>query len=246
MNSTTWAVDAGGERFVLKIAAASDEPGLLAASCLESRGVPTGAPLRMAQREGRLVALLRYVDGTPLVADDAATVGATLGRVHVALHDCPVPPGMDLWPWRWLVTEGIADRDLREKAAAAIRSALDIAPGLTHGILHGDPAPEAFLASSAGEDVALIDWGAACHGPLLYDLASAVMYAGRDVVPAYRETGPLSDEELDHVDLFRAFRWAVQAIYFSGRIAANDLTGIDDPSENEEGLEDARIGLSSL
>jgi homoserine kinase type II len=247
MNSTTWAVDAGGERFVLKIAAASDKPGLLAASCLESHGIPTGAPLRMGQRDGRLVALLRYVDGTPLVADDAAIVGATLGRVHVALCDCPVPPGMDVWPWGWLVTDIIADRDLREKAAAAIRIALELAPDLTHGILHGDPAPEAFLAGNGGSgDVALIDWGAACHGPLLYDLASAVMYAGPDVVPAYREAGPLGDEELSHVDVFRAFRWAVQAIYFSGRVAANDLTGIDDPSENEKGLEDARVGLRGL
>lgn len=246
MNSTTWAVDAGAERFVLKVAGASDEPGLLAASCLESHGVPTGAPLRMALREGRLVALLRYVDGTPLVASDAATVGATLGRVHVALRDCTVPPGMDRWPWGWVVTDGIADRDLREKAAAAIRSALDTAPGLTHGILHGDPAPEAFLAGSGGEDVALIDWGAACHGPLLYDLASAVMYAGPDVLPAYRESGPLGGEELDLVDVFRAFRWAVQAIYFSGRIAANDLTGIEDQSENEKGLQDARTGLHRL
>ncbi|HET9519938.1 MAG TPA: phosphotransferase, partial [Candidatus Limnocylindrales bacterium] len=109
-----------------------------------------------------------------------------------------------------------------------------------------DPAPEAFLGTSGGGEVALIDWGAACHGPLLYDLASAVMYAGPDVAPAYRETGPLEGEELDHVDGFRAFRWAVQAIYFSGRIAANDLTGIDDPSENEKGLDDARIGLRGL
>jgi homoserine kinase type II len=244
MNSSTWAVDAGADRFVLKIAAASDEPGLLAATCLESRGIPTGAPVRLAQRDGRLVALLRYVDGTPLVARDAAIVGATLGRVHVAVRDCPTPSGMDIWPWGWLVPDVIRDAALRHAAAAAIRRALDVAPGLTHGILHGDPAPEAFLAGPGGhDDVALIDWGAASHGPLLYDLASAVMYAGPDVIAGYRETGPLGPDELVHLDAFRAFRWAVQAVYFSRRLAANDLTGINDPSENEKGLEDARAGL---
>jgi hypothetical protein len=38
-------------------------------------------------------------------------------------------------------------------------------------------------------------------------------------------------------------RWS---IFFSARIAANDLTGIDDPSENEKGLEDARVGVRGL
>jgi homoserine kinase type II len=38
-------------------------------------------------------------------------------------------------------------------------------------------------------------------------------------------------------------RWAIQADYFAGRLAANDLTGINDGSENEVGLEDAHRGL---
>ncbi len=69
------------------------------------------------------------------------------------------------------------------------------------------------------------------------------MYAGRAVVRGYAETGPLAREELDHLDAFRAFRWAVQAWYFSGRIARNDMTGIGDPAENEVGLADAREAL---
>jgi hypothetical protein len=38
-------------------------------------------------------------------------------------------------------------------------------------------------------------------------------------------------------------RWAVQADYFAGRIATNDMTGITDESENEQGLDDARRAL---
>ena len=58
---------------------------------------------------------------------------------------------------------------------------------LTWGWLHGDPAPEAFMRLQDGA-TALIDWGAAMHGPVLYDVASAVMYvngpgSGRSGVP---------------------------------------------------------------
>jgi len=38
-------------------------------------------------------------------------------------------------------------------------------------------------------------------------------------------------------------RDAVQAWYFSMRIATNNLTGIGGPKENEIGLADARAGL---
>jgi homoserine kinase type II len=40
------------------------------------------------------------------------------------------------------------------------------------------------------------------------------------------------------------FRWAVQASYFAWRIAANNLTGINGPQDNEKGLEDARRSLT--
>ncbi len=38
-------------------------------------------------------------------------------------------------------------------------------------------------------------------------------------------------------------RWAVQADYFAPRIATNDLTGIEGPEENEEGLNDGRRAI---
>lgn len=243
MNSSTWFVDAAGERYALKVSNPTDAPGLEAAAWLEARGMRAGAPVRTAVRNGRLVALLRFVDGRELGAADVDAIGQTLGRAHRLLVEAPVPAGMDRWPWGWLDPAIIEEPALQSAATTAIARAQRLAPGLTHGVLQGDPAPEAFL--DLGGDVALIDWGAACHGPLLYDVASAWMYVRQDarLIDAYSVAGPLGADELAHTPDFLAFRWAVQAWYFSSRLAANDLTGIDSQADNEEGLADARLGL---
>ena len=87
------------------------------------------------------------------------------------------------------------------------------------------------------------------HGPLLYDLASAVMYLGGPdraaaMTDAYQAADLLSQQEIaDGLPVMLRFRWAVQADYFARRITANDLTGIAGPEENEKGLEDARRSL---
>jgi homoserine kinase type II len=243
MNSSTWIVDADGERYALKISSPTDAPGLEAAAWLEGRGMRTGAVLRTAVRDGRLGALLRFVDGRQLVAADVEAIGQALGRAHRLLVDAPVPAGMDRWPWSWLDPAIIEEPALRSAAMTAIGRAERLAPGLTHGVLHGDPAPEAFIDS--GGDVGLIDWGAAGHGPLLYDVASAWMYTRQDprLLDAYAVAGPLGRDELAHTPDFLAFRLALQAWYFSMRLAANDLTGIEGQAGNEEGLSHARLGL---
>jgi Ser/Thr protein kinase RdoA (MazF antagonist) len=243
MNSSAWIVEAGGERYALKIASPTNEPGLQVATWLEQRGLRTGAPIRTETREGRLVALLRFVDGEPLSYEDAEVVGETLGRAHRLLVGAPVPARIDRWPWGWLDPAVIEESALRSAAEAAIERAETLAPGLTHGNLHGDPAPEAFL--DAGGNIGLIDWGSAVHGPLLYDVASAWMYVRRDerLIDAYARTGPLGREELDRTPDFHAFRLALQAWYFSTRLASNDLTGIESQADNEEGLSHARAGL---
>lgn len=243
MNSSAWIVAAGSDRYVLKVSSPTDEPGLHIAGWLEERGLRTGAPLRIVVRDGRLVALLRYVDGRPLTSEDADAIGETLARAHRLLGGAPVPEGTRRWPWRWLDAGAISDAALRSAAAAAIQRASEIAPGLTHGILHGDPAPGAFLKAEG--NVGLIDWGAACHGPLLYDVASAWMYTDRSsgLIEAYANHGPLGRDELAHTSDFLAFRLAVQAWYFSHRLARNDWTGIDGQAGNEKGLADARAGL---
>ena len=241
MNSSAYEVRAGRERYVLKVSSPADEPGLHAATCLEANGFRAGGAARIARRNGRLVALLHFVEGRPLSTTDWEAVGESLGSVHRLLGACAVPSGITRWPWTWLDTGVIGDGALRSAATAAIERVLEIAPALTHGILHGDPAPEAFHATPG--DIGLIDWGAVSHGPLLYDVASAWMYTERRVVSAYARTGPLAAEELEHASAFLAFRWAVQAWYFSIRLASGDLTGISDARENEKGLADARRAL---
>ncbi len=243
MNSSAWIVEAAGERYALKIASPTDAPGLEVAAWLEERGLRTGAPIRTEIRDGRLVALLRFVKGEPLSYANGDAIGQTLGRVHRLLVGAPVPAEINRWPWRWLDPGLIEEPALRSAAEAAIDRAERLAPSLTHGNLHGDPAAEAFLDN--GVDIGLIDWGAACHGPLLFDVASAWMYVRRDerLIEAYARTGPLGRDELAHTPHFHAFRQAVQAWYFSMRLAANDLTGLESQADNEVGLGHARVGL---
>ena len=195
----------------------------------------------MEVRGGRLVALLRYAEGRGLgtSAADVDLIGRTLARVHSMLIGAPVPEGLDRWPWRSVDPTLIDEPDLRAAATQAIDAANQLAPTLTHGILHGDP--NEFLASDG--DVALIDWGAACHGPLLYDVASAWLFSDERVVASYARTAPISTEELGATDVFLAFRWAVQAWYFSDRLHRGDLTGLADSTENDKGLSDARRAL---
>ncbi|WP_327004002.1 hypothetical protein OHA72_54630 [Dactylosporangium sp. NBC_01737] len=58
--------------------------------------------------------------------------------------------------------------------------------------------------------------------------------------------GIVAEEELrTALPVLLRFRYAVQADYFARRIATGDLTGIADATENEKGLEDARLGLHS-
>jgi Ser/Thr protein kinase RdoA (MazF antagonist) len=243
MNSSTWLVSSGAERYVLKISGASEESGLRVAEWLEAHGLPTGGPVRMMVRGDRVVALLRFVEGRGLedAPDDVGIVGETLGRAHAILVGAPVPEGLDRWPWGWVDPSVIDEPELRAAAATAIQAAEALAPIVTHGILHGDPAPEAFLAGAG--HVALIDWGASCYGPLLYDLASARMYCGEEVVAAYARTAPIGGDEIAHTPVFLAFRFAVQAWYFSARLRRHDLTGLEGDEGNDKGLADARWGL---
>src|SRR5262249_25123771 len=95
----------------------------------------------------------------------------------------------------------------------------------------------------------VIDWSYSLRGPLLYDVASAVMYLGGPVPAApfiteYQQAGLISGTELDGglLPMLR-FRWAGQADYFARPISTGDMTGISGPADNEKGLEDARCAL---
>ena len=140
---------------------------------------------------------------------------------------------------------------LRPAIIAAL-DALDAASpdNMSWGLLHADPAPEAFRLDPSTGRCGVIDWSYALYGPLLYDLASAVMYVGgpgraQELIRAYLAAGTLGPAEVQRglAPVLR-FRWAVQANYFAWRIAENNLTGISGPEDNEEGLEDARRALT--
>ena len=118
-------------------------------------------------------------------------------------------------------------------------------PELTWSLLHADPESEAFLRHPDTGQVGLIDCTATTDGPVLYDVASALMYlGGRQNADAswdaYVSRSPAPVGELMmHLGRFTLYRAAVQAAYFSMRIGTHDRTGIDDDSENWKGPCDA-------
>ncbi|TCC41956.1 phosphotransferase enzyme family protein [Kribbella speibonae] len=248
MNSATWLATSGVERVVLKAVGLDDaafEPGLELAVRLDDAGVRTGRPRwskrgRLVERvDGRQVAVLEYVDGEELLPSDQEAIGDVLGRVHSAASLesgatadwlrflLPFEESLDLEPW------------IRPAVEAATADAIALGP-VSWAWLHGDPAAEAFRRQADGR-VALIDWGSAMRGPILYDVASAVMYNGDPVIPAYLRRRPDLTAELERgLPTFLRVRYAVQAGYFAWRITTNLLTGISDPAENHKGLADAR------
>src|SRR5579863_9440229 len=264
MGSRTWIVGDAGRRWVLKAVAPhlGDQlaGGLAVAHWLDRPGIPAGKPepttdgSLTATADGCTLGLLAWVPGDPLTGRDEherRLIGATLARIHQALSGLVVPRArrfhwvnpaaahLSLRPWvRPAVAAAVADLERREPSGA-----------WTAGLLHADPAAEAFRLDPATGRVGVIDWSVALHGPLLYDLASAAMYLGgldaaADMIDAYLASGVLSRNEADAgLRPMLRFRWAVQADYFAFRITENDLTGITGPQENEKGLEDARRAL---
>lgn len=262
MNSATWLVRDQADRWVAKLVPNAHRHSLLAglrlAATVQAAGIPAGAPrptvegVTVLPTPHGVLALLEWVDGDPLTAGDQPLIGETLGRAHVALA------GVDaagLGSWHWLDPDA-AHLDVQGWVRPAVRAVVEeheaVLPRLrTWGGLHGDPAPEAFLRSRVDGRCGLIDWASGLYGPLLYDLASAVMYVGgleqaEALVASYRAHALVDDGELAAclAPLLR-FRWAVQADYFARRITDGDLTGIPDAGENLVGLDDARRHLTA-
>ncbi|WP_369371406.1 phosphotransferase enzyme family protein [Promicromonospora sp. Populi] len=262
MNSETWSVDAGSSRYVAKRVAPSEveqlEAGCAVAEQLHGAGLVTGRPIRTV--DGSLVAydehlaLLEYVPGRELVgetSDEQRWIGRTLARVHSAGGPSGNRPGSTgFFDWIEPSAPGVDAHDWLAPAIEAARAATD-GHSVTWSLLHADPSPEAFRHDDATGVTGVIDWTGAQRGPALYDVASTVMYLGGPerstaFLDAYSAASPLADDELRHLDDFRLFRFAVQGVYFAGRLAAYDLTGITDQSENQKGLDDARRGLAEL
>jgi homoserine kinase type II len=264
MSSLTWVVRRDGERRLAKAVSAERygrrfAAGLAAAARLTEAGIPAGAPVPASggavtvEYDGTAVALLSWVDGNAVeqnTTEDMRLIGDTLARAHLALGTSPAQPDIEprLDPSHLYLGVRPWIRPAIASAYAAIE-ALD-PETLTWGPLHGDPAAEAFLRDPASGDVGLIDWGAYTVGPRVFDLASAVMYVGdidgaRPLIEAYVDAGALNVAEVERaLTAMLGWRWASQAYYFAYRIAADDMTGIADPAENERGLADAKARLA--
>jgi Ser/Thr protein kinase RdoA (MazF antagonist) len=263
MNSTVAEVRVEQRRYVAKWVPAHNrralEAGARTARRMAKGGLLAGEPRltsdgSMTARSGDgAVALLSWVPGNPLrglSTDDQVWMATTLAHVHRI--------GGSEWQSRsffvWVRPDalGTSVQPWIKPAVAAARAELDSLPALTWGVLHTDPAPEAFLLDEATGAVGLIDWTGSTGGPLLYDVASAVMYLGgresaSTFLRTYAELGPIPTGEIaEHLGTLQRFRAAVQAVYFAQRIASRDLTGISDDAENWTGLHDARAMFSRL
>jgi homoserine kinase type II len=165
-----------------------------------------------------------------------------------------IPAGLPRWPWSWLDPTAEHVRIERwigpaiEQSLAEVHQ-LESTRQLTLGIVHGDGAHP--LIDRVTGVSAVIDWGAAMWGPLLYDIGSAYWYfqfgqanAAQAFAPfleAYQQHGRLPAAELAAIDVFVRMRCAVQGFYFSWRIANDIRIGIADAAENQQGLDDARF-----
>jgi homoserine kinase type II len=262
MNSTTWVVEHEGKTYVSKRVAEDgvDEfvAGCEVAATLADAGFVTGRPV--PTKDGRVVvtehalALLEHVPGRELQGDtdeEQRWIATVLAGVHTAGE--PVfgqPTAGFAADWLTPQLSGVDAHSWLAPAIVAVRAETDPL-SVTWSMLHTDPSPEAFVHDDRTGVTGLIDWSGAKRGPVLYDVASAVMYLDGPVsaaafLNAYQTHGPLRDDEMRMLDAFLRFRWAVQGAYFAWRLSVRDLTGIPDDAANEKGLSDARRCLAEL
>ena len=262
INSDTWLVEHQESRYVAKRVpsplVAELVTGCEVASALADAGFVTGRPVPTS--DGRLLlidhglALLEFVPGRELVGEtdkDQHLMGETLAGIHAA-GDPARGPSSAAFMADWLAPEatGVKDHAWLVRAIESVRADTD-SVALTWSALHTDPAPEAFVHDDSTGVTGLIDWAGSQRGPVLYDVASAVMYLGGTeqaaaFLSAYQSNAPFVAEEMQHLDAFRRFRETVQGAYFARRLATGDLTGGIDGAENQQGLSDAQRRLAAL
>jgi len=269
LHASTWLVTTDRSTHIAKwvplARRARCEAGLAAAERVAASGTPTGAPVRTIDgslttlTEGGVLSLLEFVPGRALDGRSAADQhwwGDTLARAHRALAGFAHP---GLTRFHWLRSDsGHLDVEpwVRPAVADAIHAVarLTVTDQLSYGVLHGDPAPDAFRLDRDTGRTGIIDWGTAGTGPLVYDVARAVMYASggddagaaTDLIDAYVAAGQVGRDEIEAaLPVMLRFCWAVQADFFAQRITTGDLTGVVDPADNWRGLHDARAVLTA-
>ncbi|HEY0002223.1 MAG TPA: phosphotransferase [Actinoplanes sp.] len=230
--SRGWEVSAGPDRYVVRLSETSTrlpvEAGLAAAEHLRGREILAGEPVRTlgggltVQLAAGALAVLRRVPGRGLEGGDPVDQqwwGDRLGAVHEALQGFHHP---GLRPWR------LPDPDaahlavepwLRDAVAEAVTATtrLTVTDRLTYGVLHGDPAPAGFVVDPSTGRAGLLDCGASGLGPLAYDVAAAIVYAGgpahaTELIDGYLAAGPVDADELHAaLPVLLRLRWAVLA-----------------------------------
>ncbi|RZU52896.1 homoserine kinase type II [Krasilnikovia cinnamomea] len=267
--SRSWDVTVGHARYVARLVRPAERPaleaGLAAAGRLRACGIAAGESVRtlggaltVAISVGAL-AVLRRVPGRALAGADPVDQqwwGDRLGAVHRALQGY-VHPGLGRWnlldadaahlsgePWlRLAVTEAVT---------AATR--LTVTDRLTYGVLHRDPAPEEFVVDPDTGRAGVLDGGASGTGPLVYDVAAAVAYAGgtdaaAELVDGYLAAAPVHSDELDAtLPVLLRFRWAAQADWSARRLAecAQAPAAAECRAGAGEALDRARAALRTL
>ncbi|GAA2667244.1 phosphotransferase enzyme family protein [Actinoplanes palleronii] len=230
--SRGWEITAGRDRYVARLAEATArlpvEAGLAAAEHLRGVRIEAGEPVRtlagaltVETPHGALAVLRRppgrHLDGADPV--DQQWWGERLGAVHRALEGFRHP---GLRPWQPIDLDAQhldAEPWLRGAVAAAVAAAirLTVTDRLTYGVLHGDPAPEAFVLDVATGRAGLMHCGACGTGPLVYDVAAAIIYVGgpehaAEMLDGYRSAGPVAPDELEvALPVLLRLRWAVLA-----------------------------------
>jgi Ser/Thr protein kinase RdoA (MazF antagonist) len=258
MNSITIGGSLSSGRVVAKWVSALGREDLIrgaeVARAMSDHGIRAGRPLltSLGQVTAPLLdgelAVLDEVTGEPLSnsAADQWDWGAALARVHSMTS--AQEEGSMFFPWlRENGLDPARESWVRRIVEDLLGEYVRLGP-LIWAQLHTDPEPEAFRRDANG-DIGVIDWSGSIRGPVLYDVASAVMYAGGEsaagqLIAGYQSRGLLPDSELrSHLRYFRQFRGAVQAVYFSKRLHDEDLTGIVDQEENANGLRDSLLIL---
>ncbi len=268
-NGQVWLLSSSIEQRIVKFAwdAEPFAAGLRIAEQLETMGFSAGRPIRtrdgalVMHVEGGVIGVMEFVAGaSPGLSGEGLRVwGTAMGECHRHLQRISeIPASIARWPWRWLDVNvpHVAERawlraDVAGATAVAQRA---IERGATLGIIHGDGAQ--VLADPISGRVGVIDWGSAMFGPLLYDVATAYWVIAVEhelgapgfssFIDSYREAGPLSGAELAMLPAFVQLRAVVQAFYFAWRCDNYVGSGLQDVSENEIKLDQAKQFLQAL
>ncbi|MBB2941689.1 homoserine kinase type II [Actinoplanes lutulentus] len=230
--SRGWEITAASGAYIARLAEAGArqpmEAGLMAAEHLRGRRIDAGEPVRTlagaltVETEQGAFAVSRRLPGRHLDGRDPVDQqwwGERLGVVHKALQGFRHP---GLRPWQ-LPDPDAAHLDAEPWVRAAVSSAvsaatrLTVTDQLTYGVLHGDPAADAFVLDPETGRSGPLHCGACGTGPLVYDIAAAVAHAGgpdhcAEMLDGYLAAGPVRADELDAaLPVLLRLRWAMQA-----------------------------------